>query len=132
MYCGNFHGTPSTPVASVPFDVLSSFEEDNVPVAFRHYGGRAAANPSSSHEGKRDGFHHDDDDGNSEGEGVTPDDSFLEELYEIQHLPLLDIIPLATVLLKGESSLGHAPSVPGPPDPKVGVRVDERHRHFFN
>lgn len=82
MVRGNFHGTPSTPGAPEPFEMVSSSEEDNIPIAFSHHGARTMAFDSCSCGGGRSGSHRDDD-GNDEGDGVTPDDSFLEELDEI-------------------------------------------------
>lgn len=111
MVRGNFYGAPSTQVLPEPFEILSSSEEDNISIAFHRCGGHATVVEGSSRGEERSSSSHNDD--RDDGEGVTPDDSFLEELGEIQYLPPLNISPLKTVLLEKGSAYGSVPSSSG-------------------
>lgn len=79
MVRDNFHGTLSTLDVPEPFELLFSFEEDNIPIARSRHGGHAVSFESFSRGGGRGGGHCDND-GNDERYGVTPHDSFLEDL----------------------------------------------------
>lgn len=123
MVRGNFHGAPSEHAAPGPFEVLSSSEEDNVPIASLRHGAHAAAFDSSPCRRVRGGSRRDED-GNDERDGVTLDESYLEELEEIQHLSPLNISPLQTVLPERGLFSGWPSSPLGASGSEVGVSVD--------
>lgn len=65
-----------------------------------------------------------DDNENDEADGVTPDESYLEELEEIQYLSPSNISLLRTVLSERGLSSGRPSSSLGTSGPEASVRVD--------
>lgn len=57
MVRDNFYGTPSSTAKPKPFEILSSLEEDNIPIAYHHHWAPVAADMDSSRGGDGGVFH---------------------------------------------------------------------------
>lgn len=99
---GNFHGSHQWPISPALFDVSSSSKEDNnVPIAALYRIGPSAIAAGSSQGGAAEALRGDDD---RNEKGVTPDQSFLNELEQIEPLSVLSISPARTVQSSGGPS----------------------------
>lgn len=82
--------------------------------------------PGSSSGGRRN------EDKNNEGGGLSPVESYLEKLEDIEHLSPLNVSHLHTVLPEKGSLSGPPSSPPSTSEPVHPVHVDEHHDHFFS